>query len=105
ARTRSHHVASSARPARPAHAGYASRGSRGKENAAVRIGDDRWTTALGMVSPVAGTWQVTKVRNGATNMRRIIRRVRGIRSERGAALVEFALVVPLLMLMMCATID
>lgn len=38
-------------------------------------------------------------------MRRIIRRVRGIRSERGAALVEFALVVPLLMMMMCATID
>ena len=38
-------------------------------------------------------------------MRRIIRRVRGIRNERGAALVEFGLVVPLLMLMMCATID
>ena len=38
-------------------------------------------------------------------MRRFIRRVRGIRSERGAALVEFALVVPLLMMMMCATID
>ena len=38
-------------------------------------------------------------------MRRIIRRMRGIRSERGAALVEFALVVPMLMLMMCATID
>jgi Flp pilus assembly protein TadG len=44
-------------------------------------------------------------KNGATNMRRIIRRVRGIRSERGAALVEFALVVPILMMMMCATID
>jgi Flp pilus assembly protein TadG len=43
--------------------------------------------------------------HGATKMRRIIRRVRGIRSERGAALVEFALVVPLLMMMMCATID
>jgi Flp pilus assembly protein TadG len=38
-------------------------------------------------------------------MRRIIRRMRGIRSERGAALVEFALVVPILVLMMCATID
>jgi len=44
-------------------------------------------------------------KHGATKMRRIIRRVRGIRSERGAALVEFALVVPLLMMMMCATID
>jgi Flp pilus assembly protein TadG len=44
-------------------------------------------------------------KHGATNMRRIIRRVRGIRSERGAALVEFALVVPILILMMCATID
>jgi len=42
---------------------------------------------------------------GATNMRRLIRRVHGIRSERGAALVEFALVVPILMMMMCATID
>jgi Flp pilus assembly protein TadG len=38
-------------------------------------------------------------------MRRFIRRMRGIRSERGAALVEFALVVPMLVLMMCATID
>ena len=44
-------------------------------------------------------------KHGATNMRRIMRGVRGIRSERGAALVEFALVVPLLMMMMCATID
>jgi len=44
-------------------------------------------------------------KQGATKMRRVIRRVRGIRSERGAALVEFALVVPLLMMMMCATID
>jgi Flp pilus assembly protein TadG len=38
-------------------------------------------------------------------MRRITRRMYGLSSERGAALVEFALVVPFLMLMMCATID
>jgi len=48
---------------------------------------------------------MTATKHGATKMRRIIRRVRGIRSERGAALVEFALVVPMLMMMMCATID
>jgi Flp pilus assembly protein TadG len=38
-------------------------------------------------------------------MNRILRRVRGLRSERGAALVELALVVPFLMMIMCATID
>src|SRR3954462_108058 len=38
-------------------------------------------------------------------MRRMMRRLRGLRNERGAALVEFALVVPILMMMMCATID
>ena len=38
-------------------------------------------------------------------MRHVIRRVFGLKSERGAALVEFALVVPFLMLIMCATID
>jgi Flp pilus assembly protein TadG len=38
-------------------------------------------------------------------MKRIIHRTLGLKSERGAALVEFALVVPFLMLIMCATID
>ncbi|MEO8561455.1 MAG: TadE/TadG family type IV pilus assembly protein [bacterium] len=33
------------------------------------------------------------------------RRLGGLRGERGAALVEFALVVPFLMIIMCATID
>ena len=38
-------------------------------------------------------------------MTRKIRRKFNLKSERGAALVEFALVVPFLMLIMCATID
>ena len=38
-------------------------------------------------------------------MRRMIRRKFNLKSDRGAALVEFALVVPFLMLIMCATID
>jgi Flp pilus assembly protein TadG len=38
-------------------------------------------------------------------MRHVMRRVFRLKSERGAALVEFALVVPFLMLIMCATID
>ena len=33
------------------------------------------------------------------------RRLRGMLSERGAAMVEFGLVLPVLMLIMCATID
>jgi Flp pilus assembly protein TadG len=37
--------------------------------------------------------------------RRAIKLILGLRSERAAAIVEFALVVPFLMLMMCATID
>ncbi|HEV7990657.1 MAG TPA: TadE/TadG family type IV pilus assembly protein [Gemmatimonadaceae bacterium] len=38
-------------------------------------------------------------------MQHLVRRVRALRDERGAALVEFALVVPFLMVIMCATID
>jgi Flp pilus assembly protein TadG len=38
-------------------------------------------------------------------MNRMMRRLRAMRSERGAALVELALVVPFLMMIMCATID
>jgi Flp pilus assembly protein TadG len=38
-------------------------------------------------------------------MRQAIRRKFNLKSERGAALVEFALVVPFLMMIMCATID
>jgi Flp pilus assembly protein TadG len=39
------------------------------------------------------------------SFRTIRRRLGGLREERGAALVEFALVVPFLMIIMCATID
>jgi hypothetical protein len=42
------------------------------------------------------------VRNASVSLRRALR---GLRSERAAALVEFALVVPFLMIIMCATID
>jgi Flp pilus assembly protein TadG len=38
-------------------------------------------------------------------LRRVVKKALGLRSERGAALAEFALVVPFLMIMMCATID
>jgi Flp pilus assembly protein TadG len=38
-------------------------------------------------------------------MRRLTQRIMHLRSERAAALVEFALVVPLLVMIMCATID
>jgi Flp pilus assembly protein TadG len=39
------------------------------------------------------------------SLRAVRRRLGGLRDERGAALVEFALVVPFLMIIMCATID